>query len=304
MEFVREVFNLHELVGSISNMFTEAATAKGVWFVSEIDPDIPLALEGDELHIKQVLINLLGNALKFTDQGEVSLNCRLVQAEGQDMALQFKVKDTGIGMTAEQLDKAFQAFVQADGSVSRRYGGTGLGLSITKSLVELMQGEMSAKSEPGAGTEFVFTCRVWPSDKQIVIEESLDVPPRFDGNEVLLVEDNEINVEIAVSIMEDVNLKVSVAENGQVALDMIGERGPDNPFALVLMDIQMPVMDGITATQQIRKMPGMEKMPIVAMTAHALDSERKKSLEAGMNDHVSKPIDVGHFYKTLQKYLG
>ena len=302
-ELLNEPFNLDDLLTSLESLFNDQVAKKGLTMTVAADADVPRELTGSHLHLKQVLLNLISNAVKFTDKGGISVKCELAVRQDGFVDLKFIVSDTGMGMDQENLAKVFSAFVQADGSVSRRHGGTGLGLSIAKSLVELMQGEISVTSEPGKGTIFTFTCRMRENAAPAPRHESTAYhPPRFKGQAVLLVEDNEINREIALTMLENVNLKVTTAENGREALDIL-ENSPPDAFALILMDIQMPVMDGLQATRHIRSMPGMRDIPIIAMTAHALDTEKEKSKAAGMNGHLSKPIEVRDFYNALAEYL-
>ena len=303
MEVDDEAFDLDAMLDAMSALFSLSAAQRGLDFSVSVAQDVPRALVGDSLHIRQVLINLINNAFKFTESGGVSLACGVDSASEESLILRFTVSDTGMGMNRDALERVFSPFEQADGSVSRRHGGTGLGLSIVKSLVTLMRGEVSVESEPGAGSTFSFTCRVMrqPNDAPCVMPEE-SAPPVFRSREVLLAEDNEINREIAVTLLENVGLRVAVAENGQVALELAAGSEPSR-FSLILMDIQMPVMDGFQATRKIRALPGMEGVPIVAMTAHALDSEIRRCLNAGMQDHISKPLDVRKFYAVLARYL-
>lgn len=303
MELLHEPFRLDDLLSGLESVFHGQVEEKGLTMTFTADDNVPRELVGSSLHLKQVLLNLISNAVKFTEKGSISVTCELTGQKDGFVDLKFSVSDTGMGMTREDLDKVFNAFVQADDSVSRRHGGTGLGLSIAKSLVELMHGEISAASTFGRGTVFTFTCRVRVNTAPVGSRNNDKYqPPHFKGQPVLLVEDNEINREIALTMLEDVNLTVTTAENGREALEIL-EHAPTDAFKLILMDIQMPVMDGLQATRRIRSMPGMDEIPIIAMTAHALDTERKKSKAAGMNGHLSKPIEVKDFYDTLAQYL-
>ena len=417
-----------------------------VELVIHIDPLIPELFKGDGLRLRQVLLNLLDNATKFTDRGEIKLDVKQVQANGTQLKLRFAISDSGIGMSNEQVESLFSPFQQADLSTTRKFGGTGLGLAICKSIVELMQGELEVKSRPGKGSEFSFTAvfnrdeegeSVRPAMKnaaglkallvddsesaRMVLQEMLqsfgfivlvardgiealsiynrensaESPislmvvdwrmPGMDGlqlvnnikalkgnhtpsvvmvtafgvdmvrevagqklidaymlkpvnqsslfetishilykdtvvstskeelalsvesfrnvlsgTKVLVVEDNEINMELSLDLLADVGITADFATNGLEAIDKVSRHA----YELVLMDIQMPYMDGLTATREIRKKPECERLPILAMTAHAMKGEREKSLEAGMNDHITKPIDPMLLYAAICKFTG
>ena len=446
MQLDNAPFRMDDVMESLGALFCQSMAEKKLDLGFFVDADVPTELVGDSLRISQVLTNLLSNASKFTEQGEVCVSCSLAEEDETTAIVRFTVRDTGIGMTMEEQKRIFTAFSQADASTTRRYGGTGLGLAISKMLVELMQGAMFVESEYGKGTAMSFTCRLekcpvapragtlpeflrgsrviavsqssmglgilrklfdevgfaftgcgdpeeaaglireageetpfalaffdvaWSSDainrtieslrrelpperipkmvavvsytperkqsemlpasvdgyifKPVVRQnlwktvidmlspESAEPPaltcmtlapaPRFSGQEVLLVEDNLINQQIAVELLEDVNLRVTVANNGQEALDIIRTRLVSPAFALIFMDLQMPVMDGYQATRIIRNDPRNAAVPIIAMTAHALDYERDKCMDLGMNAHVSKPIEVYTLYKTLEEFL-
>ena len=257
---------------------------------------------GDASRLRQILVNLLGNAVKFTERGGVLLEVETEHQDEHSMQLRFTVYDTGIGIEREILGHLFQRFAQADGSITRRFGGTGLGLAISRQLVELMGGEMTVESEPGKGSIFSFAILL------PIVHNASEVEHSRQSNDlsvlqhrrVLLVEDNEINVMIAQSLLEQAGLDVSVAVNGAEAVDMVR----NNQFELVLMDIQMPVMDGHEATRRNRALPEVQTdLPIVAMTAHAMRDDSAKSLAAGMNDHITKPIDPDVLVTTLLRWL-
>ncbi|MFZ9363383.1 MAG: response regulator [Arenimonas sp.] len=444
----RIVFDLEAMLSDVSGLVRGKAEEKALELVFDIDPSIPATLSGDPLRIGQVLINLVGNAVKFTEKGEVAVIGRKQNDFGDDLLLKFTVKDTGIGLTPEQRGHLFESFQQADTSTTRKFGGTGLGLAISKKLVELMGGEIGVESEPGKGSSFWFTVRVGKTTsrkrlllpdpdlrgrRMLVVDDNeyartiisdmmlsmsfkveqassgqaaieavraaaqksvpfdvvfmdwqmpeidgietarriralgLPVTPKlclvtafgreevhlasdsagidevlikpvaastlFDaiarlfgrdrapaaavsnpadqnenqesmltamaGKSILLVEDNEINQEIARDLLEDAGLKVETAGNGAIAIDMLRLKSYD----AVLMDIQMPVMDGLTATREIRKTPGLLSLPIIAMTANAMPQDRVRCIEAGMTDYLSKPIDPDLLWKTLHQWL-
>ncbi len=444
------VFDVEAMLNDVSGLVRGKAEEKALELVFDIDPAIPATLSGDPLRIGQVLINLLGNAVKFTEKGEVAVIGRKQSDLGNEILLKFTVKDTGIGLSPEQLGRLFESFQQADISTTRKFGGTGLGLAISKKLVELMGGEIGVESEPGKGSNFWFTVRVGKTNSRkrlrlpdpdlrgrriLVVDDNeyartiladlmlsmsfkveqasggqaaieavsaaaaSGVPydvvfidwqmPEIDGIEtarrvraldlsntpklclvtaygreevhsasesaginevlikpvaastlfdviarlfgrqqqspinmatdtggspdeeehmllaamagkrILLVEDNEINQEIARDLLEDSGLAVETADNGAIAIDMLRLKSYD----AVLMDVQMPVMDGLTATREIRKMPQFLSMPIIAMTANAMPQDRVRCIEAGMSDYLSKPIDPALLWKTLHQWL-
>lgn len=429
-------FNLDEVFENLINVISLKAQEKKIEFLLDIDPKVPVGLIGDPLRIGQILVNLCGNAIKFTEQGEVVVSVRPERVTEQDVVLHFAVKDTGIGIDKDKISHLFDAFSQADNSITRQFGGTGLGLSISKQLVELMDGQLTVSSTPSVGSTFAFTItcglqeakmrdiskpiaglagkralvvddndsardilvtllgamhfqakavsngfealdemrqsqfdllfvdwnmpglnglellqtaykeRLLERSKRFLVtaygrEISLDQTnsklidalivkpvnpsnlldaimnsfgiehakrshqtsqvekPQFENQTVLLVEDNEVNQEVAMGLLNGTNLTVITAENGQQAIDLLEQ----NPVDLVLMDMQMPILDGVSATQQIRRNPKWEKLPIIAMTANAMQSDVNRCLDAGMNSHLAKPINVHNLYQTLIDYL-
>ncbi len=440
-------FNLEDILGNIANVVGMQAEKKGLEFVFRIDAGVSQHLIGDPLRLGQVLMNLAGNAVKFTEKGEIVIAVGMEERRGDSITLRFSVRDTGIGLQPEQVARLFSAFSQADDSITRKYGGTGLGLAICKQLTELMGGKIWIDSKPGVGTEFIFTAIMQLVEKtdtekllsapflrgiralvvddngaarevlsamlsslKIKVDIAVDgisaidclekaveqgnpydlvlldwIMPGIDGIEtarrikanallakvpamlmvtangreeayieaeqvgldgfllkpvyasvmydalvdilgvetisgplligkmaqpddldeipgahILLVDDNLINQEVATEFLRDVGLKVTIACNGQECLEAL-ERGC---YDLVLMDIQMPVMDGLEATRRIRQNSKFEKLPIIAMTAHAMTGDKEKSLAAGMNGHITKPIDSAALYKVIRKWLG
>ena len=265
-------------------------------------------LVADDLRLRQVLLNLMGNAMKFTAQGEVRLEVQALPSasDRQPVRLRIAVTDTGEGMSAEQVGRLFRPFEQADGSITRRFGGTGLGLTISQRLLQLMGSEgLQVRSSPGQGSSFVFeldcaTAQAAPGLEPGSAGKAGGSPgPALAGRVLLLVEDNLTNIHLAVAILEGLGAELSIATNGQKALDLLREVGPQE-FDAVLMDMQMPVMDGLTATREIRQLPGFEKLPIVALTANAYDEDRRACLDAGMNDFVTKPLDRNSVVGALQ----
>lgn len=429
-------FSLDEVFENLINVISFKAQEKKIEFLLDIDPQVPVGLIGDPLRIGQVLVNLCGNAVKFTEQGEVVVSVRRELVTEREVVLHFAVKDTGIGIDKDKINHLFDAFSQADSSITRQFGGTGLGLSISKQLVELMGGQLSVSSTPSVGSTFAFTItcglqeakmrdiskpiaglagkralviddndsarnilvtllsamhfeakavsngfealdemrqsqfdllfvdwnmpglngvellqtaqkeRLLERSKRFLVtaygrEISLDQTtsklidslivkpvnpsnlldaimnsfgieqatrnhhanqlekPVFDGQTVLLVEDNEVNQEVALGLLNGTNLSVVTAENGQQAIDILEQKAVD----LVLMDMQMPVLDGISATEQIRRNPKWQNLPIIAMTANAMQSDVRRCIDAGMNSHLAKPINVHNLYQALVQYL-
>ena len=304
-------FALDQVLENMRTLFGQAASEKGLNLAVSADPEVPRALLGDPLRISQVLSNALSNAIKFTRQGGVAVHCSLLSREGETALIRFSVRDTGIGLSNEQRAKLFQAFTQADNSVTRQFGGTGLGLIISKSLLGLMGGDIALESELGVGTSVIISCpfQIQPVEAGEHAgspglpgaagtgEQTADLK----GKLILLAEDNALNQEIAVEFLASTGAQVAVADNGREAVEIL--EGSDVPFDLILMDLQMPEMDGYEATRRIRAMERFRDIPIIAMTAHAMIEERERCVEAGMNGHLAKPIEVDDFYATLRKWL-
>lgn len=310
LEMEEAEFDLASLLREVLNLNLPLAWQKGLELILTETPNLKAPLLGDEVRLQQILNNLIGNALKFTSQGRVSLSVRLLDDDRDEgrVRLEFTVRDTGIGFGPEQAERLFVAFNQADTSTTRKYGGTGLGLAISKSLVELMGGEIWTESRPGEGAAFHFTARFKhaagaalkkASDPAQNETEKAELAARIKGAKILLVEDNEVNQLVARRIMEKAGLMVSIADNGLRALESLEA----DQFDLVLMDIQMPEMDGLEATRRIRANPRWADLPVVAMTAHALSGDRELSLQAGMNDHITKPINLPELFRTLARWI-
>jgi CheY-like chemotaxis protein len=250
-------------------------------------------------------MNLMGNGLKFTDSGRVAVAVSLGERAGANAVLKFAVTDTGIGIPASQLTKIFEPFVQADGTSTRRYGGSGLGLAICRQVVEAMGGSLHASSTPGVGSTFSFTARLDVSPlaqagRPVPVASADEDLRALRGARVLLVEDNPINQQVARELLESVGVTVLIADNGAAAVAAV-EGGP--PADVVLMDLQMPQMDGLRATRAIRARPEHAGLPIVAMTAHALASEREACMAAGMNDYLVKPFEPAQLYEVVARRL-
>ncbi|MEK6805442.1 MAG: 7TM diverse intracellular signaling domain-containing protein [Pseudomonadota bacterium] len=300
-------FNLPAQLDKVLSLMRPSAR-KGVALKLNLGDDVPAMLVGDPLRLEQVLVNLVNNALKFTERGEVELNVRADPVDASRAHLEFSVRDTGVGIAGDRLPQLFKPFTQADQSTTRKYGGSGLGLTICKQLVELMGGRLTAQSTPGQGSEFRFDLNL-PVSRQ-----PLTAPPKFAlrepvseteaaqrtrGAKVLLVEDNAMNRRLAREILGDAGVLLDFAEHGGEAVDAVQKKA----FDLVLMDVQMPVMDGYEATRRIRALPGFDTLPIIAMTANALNQDREQAAAAGMNDFLAKPIDATQVLEMLAKWL-
>ncbi|MDQ6995841.1 MAG: ATP-binding protein, partial [Mariprofundus sp.] len=297
-------FNLAETLDNVASVNGVAASMKRLDLLFDYPPDLP-QLRGDSMRLGQVLLNLVNNAVKFTEQGQVQVHVEVLEQSDSDIALQFRIRDSGIGMTEDQQANLFQAFTQADTSITRNYGGTGLGLAICKQLVELMHGEIGMESEPGKGSCFQFDIRFkLGSSDSIAMQQAykpvpVDALQSLHGTRLLLVEDNEINQQVAEGLLARVGVSLQIVHNGQQALDAVH----CDAFDGVLMDMQMPIMDGLEATRLIRADEQFHDLPIIAMTANAMPGDREKCLQAGMNDHVSKPVDPNQLYATLIRWI-
>jgi signal transduction histidine kinase len=290
------------IVENVRALLGDEARAKSLDMSFEIAPDVPGVLIGDPLRLEQILLNCVSNAVKFTPSGRVSVRVSLKGCSGGRADLLFEIEDTGIGMSEEQAAKLFAPFYQADASSTRKYGGIGLGLSICRSLLDLMGGEIWCESREGAGSKFMFEVPLAVPDEQPARGGSDAGDETFGelaGMRVLLVEDNEINQMVAMALLSEKGVIAEAVENGVSALRLLNDGAR---FDAILMDIQMPEMDGITATLRIRENPIFKNLPIIALTAHALPEDRELSLQSGMNDHLTKPIDPILLYRALKRW--
>ena len=298
----RRPFKLADLLSHIDSLMGSVAQGKGLTLRLRDDASLSGRLSGDALRIEQVLINLVGNALKFTEQGGVTLRVAPVSITESAARLRFDIQDTGIGMTPEAVAKLFTAFTQADSGIARRFGGTGLGLSISKRLVELMGGEIGVTSISGAGSTFWFELPFdrLPDEEQPESSAAEVEGPRLQGLRLLVVDDSQINLYLAERVLKREGAEVTLMKDGQQALDVL--RANPQGYDLVLMDIQMPVMDGLTATRAIREELGLVTLPVIALTAGVLAEEKQQALDAGVNDFLPKPMDLDLMASMIRSY--
>ena len=296
-------FNLVDVLERMSSIISVKSNEKGIGFSIHVPDSIPNYLNGDALRLEQVLLNLTSNAVKFTSKGAVSVAVELAEESEQEAVLRFIISDTGIGMSPEQIEQLFQPFHQADFSITRKYGGTGLGLAICRRLLEMMGSEIQVQSTLGIGSKFTFMARFEKAEyerPEIIADISMEQTKELLVNRrILLVEDNDASLQVARELLEQAGLKVVAAANGLEAVSLAAKERFDG----ILMDIQMPVMDGLTAAREIRKGPSPPDLPILAMTANAMIADREECLAAGMNDHIAKPIKPEILYKTLVRRL-
>jgi CheY-like chemotaxis protein len=308
LELDQSDFKLHETVAELMKVMALKAGQRGLALKLDAASDLPETLQGDSGRLRQILVNLLGNAIKFTHHGEVVL--RVTREAGiteDDVVLLFSVMDTGIGIPHDRLDSIFEPFTQADGSTTRTYGGTGLGLTISAQLVKLMGGRLWVESKVGRGSTFNFTGHFLPANAADVVATPLGVRPSrvaHKAGRVLVVDDNKVNQLIAKRLLEKNGNTVMVADNGRQALAVLEDTAAAG-FDCVLMDVQMPEMDGFQCTALIRekeRTTGLH-LPIIAMTAHAMKEDETRCLAAGMDGYVSKPLDPVRFLDVLEFHL-
>jgi signal transduction histidine kinase len=296
-------FNLAELIGACAQSFQHSAVQRGLALNLRIPDDMRgLQVQGDPTRIRQILVNLVGNALKFTEQGRVSIEAQWQSLDHELLWFTCSVRDSGIGISSESLELMFNAFQQADSSISRRYGGTGLGLPIARTLAERMGGTLRAQSEEGRGS--VFTLEIpLALYKQalpaLTTPRALNGKGHGEGRNVLLVEDNPVNQTVIEAMLRSLGFTVSVASDGAQAVR--SAEGSD--FEVILMDCRLPIIDGYEATRQIRLLPGRSEVPIIALTANALQGDRETCLSAGMNDYLAKPFKRNDLQQILQRWV-
>lgn len=306
MEIEETGFTVENILDSVESVIGESAKAKGLTLDFALDPKLNRGLFGDPLRIQQVLLNYVGNAIKFTVQGQVHVRASTERDDESGVLIRFEVQDTGIGLSEPQSAQLFQVFHQADASTTRNHGGTGLGLALCKQLAELMGGQVGVHSEKGVGSVFWFTCRVRGGSREAVetLSAVQPMPNRhavavLKGARILLVEDNLLNQAVTLGLLEEVEAIATVANHGREALDWLEQA----VFDAVLMDVQMPVMDGLQATRLIRQNPALVGLPVLAMTANASAEDRSRCQEAGMNDFLTKPVDPEHLFAALAQWI-
>ena len=304
MHIERLPFNLRELLDSLATMMNVKAKSRNLYLITEIDQSIPQVLKGDAVRLTQILINLLSNALKFTDEGGVSIKAECAEKKDEITSVRFIISDTGIGIDPAKQKTIFERFHQAQPETTRRYGGTGLGLSIVKQLVEIQNGTISIDSEPGKGSVFTVVLPYQISNEPEMTgarpSSVLVAEPLLKKIKILVAEDNPMNQKLLQHLLAQWRIDFDIVHNGAEAVSAL-ERRPGG-YAMVLMDIQMPEMDGYTATEKIRHDLNLQ-IPVIAMTAHALAGEKEKCLGAGMDDYISKPLNEEELYKLINKYV-
>jgi signal transduction histidine kinase/CheY-like chemotaxis protein len=306
-ELAHEPFALEAMARNAGSIIGVRTAEKKQRFTVEVAPDIPEVVIGDEMRLSQILINLLSNAVKFTPEGgEITLSLRRVGSREGKEEIEASVKDSGIGISPEQMARLFNAFVQADSGTAKRFGGTGLGLAISRSLAELMGGGITVESEIGKGSRFTVRALLEKGGREMLEAKAAGkTPAEFDfrGRRLLLAEDVAINREIVLALLEDTGALIDCAENGEEAVAMF--RGDPEKYDLIYMDLQMPVMDGYEATRRIRALdtPRAKTAPIIAMTANAFAEDVEKCKRAGMDAHIAKPIEVEALLAVTDKFL-
>jgi CheY-like chemotaxis protein/HPt (histidine-containing phosphotransfer) domain-containing protein len=309
MELREDNCRVRALLDEVTELFAARAELRGVRIEASVEPDVPTQVEADTERVRQVLSNLIGNAVKFTESGSITVRASVEEYKGQVFQLRFEVIDTGIGIDPAAQGQLFEAFSQVDGSLTRKHGGTGLGLAICKQLVALMKGRMGVSSEPGKGSNFWFVLplRRLESTGSLELESELAqrplAPPPSSKNggsrKILVAEDNPINQEVIRELLSELGYEAQVVENGLEALTALEQES----YPVVLMDCQMPELDGYGAAREIRRREVEGRhIPLIAVTAHAFEGEREKALSAGMDDYVTKPINAGLLGEVIQRW--
>jgi len=301
MRITPGIFSINGLINSVETLFSERVKEKGLGITSTVDPAIPDTLKGDATRLTQILVNLIGNAIKFTQQGEINIAVYSKSRTDGKITLGFDITDSGIGIEKEKLAEVFERFNQGEDSTTRNYGGTGLGLSIVKNLIQLQNGDIKVRSEQGKGSTFIFFIPYDISEQQL--NTPLSIPANYYRDKskkalrILVVDDNAINQSLMNHLLLQWNIDFNIVSNGMEAVEKLGNKVYD----LILMDLQMPQMDGYAATQHIREVMKLD-IPIIAMTAHALAGEREKCLSRGMNEYISKPIKEQELFDLISQF--
>jgi two-component system sensor histidine kinase/response regulator len=303
LELEQTDFSVEDLLESTVGTVADSAALKGLQLLTDFQ-GVPRWLRGDDRRLAQALLNYLGNAIKFTATGSITLKARVEEASTTGYLLRFEVSDTGIGIPAAQQAGLFEAFAQADSSTTRRFGGTGLGLAITRRIVQAMGGDAGVRSVPGKGSCFWLTVRLGKGHESSAgtlpkAEDEVRLKREHHGARILVADDEPVNLEVVRLLLEDLGLRVDAAENGLEALQM----AVDGHYALILMDLQMPQLDGLATTRALRAHPHLRTTPVIAMTASALPGDRETCLAAGMNDFISKPVSVDALFGMLLRWL-
>ena len=312
MSIEHQAFDLDFILDNLRNLFEESAASKHLEFIIEVGEGIPRNLVGDAMRIQQIISNLLGNAIKFTGQGYVAVKVAVKKQESAQVLLTFSVEDTGIGIAPEDFDKLFRPFSQVDGSITRKFGGTGLGLAISQSLLQLMGGEFSVESQPGLGAVFSFDLQLGiaaagklqkPIPRSNAGELGRDlknIGHSLQGAKILVAEDHRINQQVISEFLKLSGMQAVIANNGQEALALLKQQD----FDAILMDVHMPVMDGMEATRNIRSYPEYARLPVIALTAGVTQEEQKSYLACGMNDFLAKPLNPEKLISMLSHWIG
>jgi signal transduction histidine kinase/ActR/RegA family two-component response regulator len=307
LQLERLHFRFGDVLDNVTNVVAHKARDKGLLLHVDLPPEISeTAFIGDPVRLGQILLNYVSNAVKFTPHGEIMVRARLIEDTPTNALLRWEVTDTGIGISADDQLRLFTPFEQADGSTTRKYGGTGLGLAINKRLAQLMGGEVGVESQPGKGSTLWLIVRL-EKDTQLVrpapttthVGAEAQIKANFAGTRILMAEDEPVNQEVSQCLLADVGFVVDLAEDGAMAVAMAKQ----TVYALILMDVQMPKLNGIDATRAIRSSSLNTSTPIVAMTANAFDENRQLCLDAGMNDHIAKPVNPEKLFKTILRWL-